>query len=296
MALDIGCPYSAHDEAPLPSSGKERRERGRAQTASRHSNLRIWRRLGGDTRLSRSHTQCAYDARGPSLWSPRSSGLGVRAWKRSTVAERTRCASQLGSTRRRRSDTGMTEPAPQPQSEPASRAVTIRCVVEIPKGSRNKYEYDHARRRDGPRPLSVVVGRVPDRLRVHPGDAVARRDPLDVLICVSEPSFPGCIVFARPVALLEMGTSAASTAVLCVPVADPSWNQLERLACPPNCALRSAISSPRTRTSIPIGGQLCRVGVIATGAGRDAQSRRRYEADVSHGHPVDHAAGGSSPG
>ena len=51
-------------------------------------------------------------ARAPFVVSPRSSGLGVGAWERSTVAERTRCASQLGSTRRRRSDTGMSEPDP----------------------------------------------------------------------------------------------------------------------------------------------------------------------------------------
>ncbi len=38
----------------------------------------------------------------------------------------------------------MSEPTQQPRSEPAGPAVTIRCVVETPEGSRNKTEYDHA--------------------------------------------------------------------------------------------------------------------------------------------------------
>jgi inorganic pyrophosphatase len=55
-------------------------------------------------------------------------------------------------------------------------------------------------------------------------------DALDVLVCVSEPTFPGCVVLARPIALLEMRDEhGVDPHVLCVPVADPGWNQLERL-------------------------------------------------------------------
>jgi inorganic pyrophosphatase len=81
---------------------------------------------------------------------------------------------------------------------------SVTCVVEIPKGSRNKYEYDVALgaiRLDRFVSASVVYptdyGFIPETLSLD-GDA------LDVLVCVSEPTFPGCVVLARPIALLDM--------------------------------------------------------------------------------------------
>lgn len=47
-------------------------------------------------------------------------------------------------------------------------------------------------------------------------------DPLDAMICVSEPTFPGCIVHARPIALLEMeDEKGPDPHLLCVPCDDP---------------------------------------------------------------------------
>jgi inorganic pyrophosphatase len=105
----------------------------------------------------------------------------------------------------------------------------LTCVVEIPKGSRNKYEYDpelSAIRLDRFVSASVVYptdyGFIPETLSLD-GDA------LDVLVCVSEPTFPGCVVLARPIALLEMEDEhGIDPHVLSVPIADPGWNQLER--------------------------------------------------------------------
>ena len=160
----------------------------------------------------------------------------------------------------------MSEPIQQRSSEPAGPAFTIRCVVEIPKGSRNKYEYDHA-----------VGGLVLDRFLsssvVYPTDygfipdtLSLDGDPLDVLICVSEPTFPGCVVFARPIALLEMEDErGVDPHVLCVPWRIPAgtrWSGSQ--TCRHSCALRSAISSPPTRISTPTGARPCRDGVIAT--------------------------------
>jgi inorganic pyrophosphatase len=106
----------------------------------------------------------------------------------------------------------------------------LTCVVEIPKGSRNKYEYDlelGAIKLDRFVSASVVYptdyGFIPETLSLD-GDA------LDVLVCVSEPTFPGCVVLARPIALLEMEDEhGIDPHVLSVPIADPGWNQLERL-------------------------------------------------------------------
>jgi inorganic pyrophosphatase len=52
-------------------------------------------------------------------------------------------------------------------------------------------------------------------------------DPLDVLVCVSEPTFPGCIVPARAVGLFRMADEKGpDDHVLCVPFNDPGWNDM----------------------------------------------------------------------
>jgi inorganic pyrophosphatase len=102
------------------------------------------------------------------------------------------------------------------------------CIVEIPKGSRNKYEYDAelgAIKLDRFVSASVIYptdyGFVPDTLAPD-------GDPLDVLVCVSEPTFPGCVVPSRPVGLFRMSDEKGrDDHVLCVPVNDPGWNWLE---------------------------------------------------------------------
>lgn len=107
---------------------------------------------------------------------------------------------------------------------------TVKCVVEIPKGSRNKYEYDPESggiKLDRFLSSSVVYptdyGYIPDTLS-EDGDA------LDALICVSEPTFPGCIVMCKVIGLFDMEDEhGVDTKVLCVPCDDPGWNALEGL-------------------------------------------------------------------
>jgi inorganic pyrophosphatase len=125
----------------------------------------------------------------------------------------------------------VTAPVRQFAARPSSSVDTVNCLVEIPKGSRNKYEYDPelgAMKLDRFLSASVVYptdyGFIPETLS-RDGDA------LDALICVSEPTFPGCIVFGRPIAVLDMEDEhGVDPHVLCVPVADPGWDQMERLA------------------------------------------------------------------
>jgi inorganic pyrophosphatase len=108
--------------------------------------------------------------------------------------------------------------------------VCFDCMVEIPKGSRNKYEYDHERdviKLDRFLFSSVVYptdyGFIPDTLSLD-------GDPLDVMVCVSEPTFPGCLIVVKPIALLRMEDDAGvDDKVLAVPLTDPGWNRLERL-------------------------------------------------------------------
>ncbi len=102
------------------------------------------------------------------------------------------------------------------------------CIVEIPKGSRNKYEFDPELGRirlDRYLVPSVVYptdyGFIPETLGLD-------GDPLDVLVCMSEPTFPGCIVPVKPIGLFQMeDEDGIDDTVLCVPLHDPGWNGLE---------------------------------------------------------------------
>lgn len=104
------------------------------------------------------------------------------------------------------------------------------CIVEIPKGSRNKYEFD-------PELGGIKLDRFVSASVVYPTDygyvpetLAPDGDPLDVLVCVSEPTFPGCIVPAKPIGLFKMADEKGpDDHVLCVPVEDPGWNSLEEI-------------------------------------------------------------------
>jgi inorganic pyrophosphatase len=107
---------------------------------------------------------------------------------------------------------------------------SFNCVIEIPKGSRNKYEWDHelqALKLDRFLFSSVMYptdyGFIPDTLSQD-------GDPLDVMVCVSEPTFPGCLIEVKPIALFRMEDDQGVDAkVLTVPLSDPTWNKLEKL-------------------------------------------------------------------
>lgn len=80
----------------------------------------------------------------------------------------------------------------------------VNAVIEIPIGSVNKYEYDkklHVFRLD--RRLFSPV-HYPGDYGFIPSTLAADGDPLDVLVLVHDPSFPGCLVEVRPIGVLEM--------------------------------------------------------------------------------------------
>ncbi len=101
----------------------------------------------------------------------------------------------------------------------APQAVNV--VVEIPKGSVNKYEYDEKQN-------IFALDRVL-RSSVHfPGDygfipqtLGEDGDPLDALILVSFPTYPGVLVTARPIGVLKMQDGGeGDDKILCVPMQD----------------------------------------------------------------------------
>jgi inorganic pyrophosphatase len=81
---------------------------------------------------------------------------------------------------------------------------TIEVMVEIHKGSRNKYEYDHDRGllRFDRRLFSATV--YPADYGFVRGTMAEDGDPLDALVLLDEPTFPGCLVECRPVGVFWM--------------------------------------------------------------------------------------------
>jgi inorganic pyrophosphatase len=100
-------------------------------------------------------------------------------------------------------------------------------VVEIPRGSRNKYEMDHDRHvvKLDRRLFSATVyptdyGFVPDTLAED-------GDPLDVLVLLDEPTFPGCYVDVRAIGVFWMTDDKGPDAkLICVPYGDPRFGHL----------------------------------------------------------------------
>lgn len=107
---------------------------------------------------------------------------------------------------------------------------TVTVVVEIPKGSRNKYEYD-------PALGAIVLDRMLFTSMQYPADygfidgtLGADGDPLDALVFVGEPTFPGCRIRARPIGLFRMrDEKGPDEKILCVPLRDPMWSHVEDL-------------------------------------------------------------------
>ncbi len=109
---------------------------------------------------------------------------------------------------------------------------TVDVLVETPKGSRKKYEWDPERRalRLDRRLFSATV--YPADYGFVPGTEGADGEDLDVLILTDDPTFPGCWVSARPVGVvwISYGDQREEAKVLAVPAGDPTWDEVDDLA------------------------------------------------------------------
>ena len=103
----------------------------------------------------------------------------------------------------------------------------IHVVIEIPRGSRNKYEIDHEtgrvfldRRLFTATTYPADYGFIPHTLG---GDG----DPLDALVLLEDPVYPGVWVQARPLGVLYMHDEAGEDAkIICVPPREPRWQDV----------------------------------------------------------------------
>lgn len=108
--------------------------------------------------------------------------------------------------------------------------ITFDVLIEIPKGSRNKYEYDfdlHKIRFDRMLFSSMMYpgdyGFIPDTLAQD-------GDPLDVLVMGHEPTFPMCVMEVKPIGVFHMADEKGpDEKIICVPMSDPIWNLLSDL-------------------------------------------------------------------
>jgi inorganic pyrophosphatase len=108
--------------------------------------------------------------------------------------------------------------------------VEVTCFVEVSRGSRNKYEWD-------PERGAFRLDRHVFSSVVFPADYGFIEDTrtdgdrhLDALILVSEPTFPGCLVDARPIGIFQMrDEEGVDDKVLCVPLNDYEWEHTNEL-------------------------------------------------------------------
>jgi inorganic pyrophosphatase len=108
--------------------------------------------------------------------------------------------------------------------------VEFDVTIEIPKGQRNKYEVDHETGR-------IRLDRVLFTSTQYPADygfiehtLGADGDPLDALVLLQEPTFPGCLIRCRTVGMFRMtDEKGPDDKVLCVPATDPRMDHLREI-------------------------------------------------------------------
>ena len=109
-----------------------------------------------------------------------------------------------------------------------TNGVEFDVTIEIPKGGRNKYEMDHETGR-------IRLDRTLFTATQYPADygyvddtLGADGDPLDALVLLQEPTFPGCLIRSRAIGMYRMQDEmGGDDKVLCVPAHDPRLEHLQ---------------------------------------------------------------------
>ncbi len=100
----------------------------------------------------------------------------------------------------------------------------VEAIIEIPKGSRNKYEVDHDTGLIWLDRMLFTATQYPADYGYIPETLADDGDPLDILVLMDESTFPGCHMWARPVGIFRMADEKGVDAkILAVPSKDPRW-------------------------------------------------------------------------
>lgn len=109
--------------------------------------------------------------------------------------------------------------------------MTFDVLIEIPKGSRNKYEYDFKLKKIRYDRMIFSSMMYPADYGFIPQTLALDGDALDVLVLVTEPTFPGCVMEVKPIGVFHMtDEKGPDEKVICVPVSDPISNRVNDLS------------------------------------------------------------------
>jgi len=108
--------------------------------------------------------------------------------------------------------------------------VEFDVLIEIPGGSRNKYEVDHETGRIRLDRMLFTSTRYPHDYGYIEGTLGQDGDPLDAMVLLDEPTFPGCLIKCRAIGMFRMTDEAGGDdKVLCVPANDPRLEHLREI-------------------------------------------------------------------
>ena len=103
----------------------------------------------------------------------------------------------------------------------------IYAVIEIPKGSRNKYEYDKDMEAFALDRVLYSPFHYPAEYGIIPKTLYDDGDPMDVMVLMDQPTFPGCVIETRPIGIMRMiDGDDKDDKILGVPVNDPRYKDI----------------------------------------------------------------------
>lgn len=106
----------------------------------------------------------------------------------------------------------------------------VNCLVEIPKGSSNKYEYD---KQNQVFKLDRVLYEAifyPAEYGIIPQTLEEDGDPMDIMVLSTYPTFPGCLISCRPIGALRLDDSGETdNKIIAVPADDPRFEEIKEL-------------------------------------------------------------------
>lgn len=107
---------------------------------------------------------------------------------------------------------------------------TFDAFIEIPTGSRNKYEFDFELKKMRFDRLLFSSMMYPADYGFIPETLALDNDPLDVLVLVTEPTIPGLVMEVKPIGVFYMADDKGQDEkIICVPTGDPLMNKLNDL-------------------------------------------------------------------
>ena len=107
----------------------------------------------------------------------------------------------------------------------------VYAVVEIPKGSRNKYEYDKDMEAFALDRVLYSPFHYPAEYGIIPKTLYDDGDPMDIMVLMDKPTFPGCVIETRPIGIMRMiDGDDNDDKILGVPVNDPRCEDIKDIS------------------------------------------------------------------